>query len=222
MVRLINKKNILGVSNVVFTLMKIQECFTHIANWEHPDEIESCIYVMWHANQFLVHGLPDREKINILISNSLDGQIVANVCEKWGFKVRRGSAGKKGAVESTLKMLNALKNGEKAAIMVDGPRGPFHEVKRGAIALAKESGVPIVPVFWYSEEKTFKVLPSWDKMTCPIGTCKILNIYGKPIYIDKSTTDEQAKEIVKTALLELENSSHEKFKEAKRLKLWKK
>lgn len=218
MVRLINKKNLPIISNTVYGLMKLQEIFTHIENVDYPD-IKQCIYVMWHANQFLVHGLPDRNKINILISNSLDGQIVAYVSEKWGFKVHRGSAGRKGAVSATKALYEALTRGENVAIMVDGPHGPYHEVKRGAIALSIDSNVPIVPVHWYSEEKTFKTFPSWDKMKSPVGDCKIINIYGKPIFPEGKNEDELAK-CIKESLYELEQIAPEKYKKAKEAKLW--
>ena len=220
MVRLINKKNLPVISNVVFKLLKIQEIFTYIKNVDLP-ETGNCIYVMWHANQFLVHGLPDRRNVNILISTSLDGEIVANVCEKWGFKVRRGSAGRKGSVSATRQMLDCLKNNESVAIMVDGPHGPYHEVKKGAILLSRDSGVPIVPVHWYSKDKTFRQLPSWDKMTSPIGPCKIMNLYGKPIYPENKTEEELAQEI-KSALLDLEKQAPEKYEQAIKAKLWKK
>lgn len=220
MVRLINKKNVPTIANIVYRILKFQEIFTHIENWNHPD-IEQCIYVMWHANQFLVHGLPNRNSVNILISNSFDGQIVANVCEKWGFKVRRGSSGNKGAVSSTLQLINSLKAGESVAIMVDGPRGPYHEVKKGALVLSKDSGVPIVPVHWYSDQSSFRHFPSWDKMTSPVGDCRILNIYGEPIYPQNKSEDEIAN-LIKTSLLNMEQDESKIYNEAKKLKLWNK
>ena len=185
-----------------------------------PD-IRPCIYAMWHENQFCVYGLPDREKVNILISNSLDGEIISKVVENMGFKTCRGSSKRKGAVSGTLKMISKLKNGESIAIMVDGPRGPLHKVKSGAVVLARESGVPIVPVHWYSTDFTFVKFPSWDKMTSPVGPCRLLNVYGTPIYADGKTDEEAAKEI-KESLLNLEITAPEKFKEAEKLKLWNK
>ena len=180
---------------------------------------------MWHANQFLVHGLEDKANTSILVSNSIDGEVVARAVEKWGFKVVRGSAGKKGAVESTMQMLTRLKNGECVGIMVDGPHGPLHKVKNGAVKLAQMSGAPIVPAHWYSPQKTFINLPSWDKMKTPLGDCKILNLYGEPIYVNENATDEElsaAKENIKTQLLNLEAKAPEIYNEAKKQKLWNK
>ena len=219
-VRLINRKNMDQVSNLAYRIMKVQEFFTYIREYNNP-QITPCIYAMWHENQFCVHGLPDRGNVNILISNSLDGEIIARVCDKWGFQLCRGSSNRKGSVSGTLKMISKLKNGENIAIMVDGPRGPVHKVKSGAIVLAREANVPIIPVHWYSPDFTFVRFPSWDKMTSPIGPCRLLNIYGEPIYTDDKT-DEQVAEEVRNSLLALEKSAPEKYQEARKLKLWNK
>lgn len=220
MVRLINQDNLKQVTNIAYVIMKAQELFTYIAEFNNP-EITPCIYAMWHENQFCVHGLPNRGNVNILISNSLDGQIISEVCERWGFQTCRGSSNRKGSVSGTLKMISKLKNGENIAIMVDGPRGPLHEVKSGAVVLAREANVPIIPVHWYSPEFTFVRFPSWDKMSTPLGPCHLLNIYGDPIYTEGKTDEEVAAE-VKQSLLHLAEIAPEKFKEAKKLKLWKK
>ncbi len=222
MVRLINDSNIDFLANTAYRLMRLQEIFTHIHEYNNPN-LKPCIYAMWHANQFLVHGLEDKANTSILVSNSIDGEVIARAVEKWGFKVVRGSAGKKGAVESTMQMLTRLKNGECVGIMVDGPHGPLHKVKNGAVKLAQMSGAPIVPAHWYSPQKTFINLPSWDKMKTPLGDCKILNLYGDPIYVNENATDEElstAKENIKTQLLDLEAKAPEIYNEAKKQKLW--
>ena len=224
MVRLINDSNIDFLANTAYRLMRLQEIFTHIHEYNNPN-LKPCIYAMWHANQFLVHGLEDKANTSILVSNSIDGEVVARAVEKWGFKVVRGSAGKKGAVESTMQMLTRLKNGECVGIMVDGPHGPLHKVKNGAVKLAQMSGAPIVPAHWYSPQKTFINLPSWDKMKTPLGDCKILNLYGDPIYVNENATDEElseAKENIRTQLLNLEAKAPEIYNEAKKQKLWNK
>lgn len=224
MVRLINDSNIDFLANTAYRLMRLQEIFTHIHEYNNPN-LKPCIYAMWHANQFLVHGLEDKANTSILVSNSIDGEVIARAVEKWGFKVVRGSAGKKGAVESTMQMLTRLKNRECVGIMVDGPHGPLHKVKNGAVKLAQMSGAPIVPAHWYSPQKTFINLPSWDKMKTPLGDCKILNLYGEPIYVNENATDEElseAKENIRTQLLNLEAKAPEIYNEAKKQKLWNK
>ena len=222
MVRLINDSNIDFLANTAYRLMRFQEIFTNVQEYNNPD-LKPCIYAMWHANQFLVHGLEDKAHTSILVSNSIDGEVVARAVEKWGFKVVRGSSGKKGAVESTMQMLSRLKNGECIGIMVDGPQGPLHKVKNGAVKLAQMSGAPVVPAHWYSPQKTFISLPSWDKMKTPLGLCNILNLYGEPIYVKENATNDElieARENIRTQLLDLEAKAPEIYNEAKKQKLW--
>lgn len=212
------------ITNFAYGLMHLQEYFTHIKGYNEP-KMKSCIYAMWHKNQFLVHGIEDKAHLSIQISTSLDGEIIARIVERMGFKVVRGSAERRGAVQSTMQMITRLNEGESVAMMVDGPRGPLHKVKSGVVKLAQKTGVPIIPAHWYSPQKTFITLPSWDKMRTPFGDCKILNLYGDPIYVKPDATDEEilkVKEEIKNQLFALEAKAPELYKEAKKNKLWKK
>lgn len=224
MVRLINKKNVWVIKEAALGYMKFQEPFTHIIEINQK-KFEPCIYVMWHSDQFCVYGINDRTKVNVLISNSFDGEIVSYAAQGMGLKTLRGSSGKKGAVEASMQMLERLKEGEDVAIMVDGPGGPYHSVKNGAIKLAKMSGVPIVPVCWYSGDWTFHQIPTWDKMTFPLFDAKIINLYGEPIYVPSDLEDEKLTEykiLIKTTLEDLQKKAPQKFKEALEQNLWKK
>lgn len=224
MVRLINEKNIWILQKVLLAYMKFQESRTHIVGINQKN-YRPCIYAMWHSDQFCVYGLQDKAKVNILISTSFDGEIISYAAKGIGFSTVRGSSGKKGAVESSMQMLEKLNNGEVVAIMVDGPGGPYHTVKNGVIKLARMSGVPIVPVCWYSEDKTFHTIPTWDKMTFPVGNARIVNLYGEPIYIPKDLPDEQIaekKKLIKDTLEDLQQKVPGIYREALENKLWEK
>lgn len=224
MVRLINKRNVYIVKELINGYMQFQKHYTHIYNVNNK-ELTPCIYAMWHHDQFCLYGVPDREHTNILISNSSDGDIVAYSSEGLGFKTVRGSSGRKGSVESTLKMVEKLEAGECIAIMVDGPHGPLHKVKNGVVRIAKMSGVPIVPVGWYCPQWNFINLPSWDKMTAPIGEAKILNLYGEPIYVPKDLPDEEEgkyRQKIEDSLNDIQKRLPEEYKKAKKNKAWRK
>lgn len=217
MVRLMNKGNVKYFAAALNCVLKTQEIFTRIKSLHHPD-VDSCIYAMWHGNQFCVYGIPQRHKVNILVSNSLDGDIITTCLLNLGLKAIRGSTGRKGAIGGSMQMLEALKNKESVAIMVDGPRGPAKKVKGGIIKLAQMANVPIVPLHWYSPQKNFIKLPSWDKLTTPLGFTRIVNIYGEPIYIPQNITTEQEneyKEKIEKSLLELEEKAPKIFEEVK-------
>lgn len=188
---------------------------THIKEVNAPIK-KPCVYAMWHAHQCCVHGIEDKAHTNILISRSVDGEIIARVVEKWGFKTVRGSKGKKGSVEATMQLISRIKEGECIAMMVDGPAGPPKLVKKGVIKVAKLSGAPIVPIYWYSPEFTFAKFPSWDSFRIPIGNTHLINLYGKPIYVNSDNSDEQDEEIrqqLQASLEDLEARAADTWKE---------
>ena len=221
MVRLINNKNISKLADTIFAFFHLQSYFTHIIEI-NPPKTKSNLYAFWHEHQFAIYGIPNKSELNVLISNSKDGEVITRAVEKMGFKVVRGSSARKGCVTSTMQLITRIKNGESAAIMVDGPRGPYHRVKNGIITIAKETGAPIIPSYWYSGERTFIKLPSWDKMSTPIFNCHIINLYGEPISVDKDADTKEIAKKLEEALYDLERRAPEEFAKAKKQKLWKK
>jgi len=219
MVRLSDDKNSKIVSHLVYRIFRVQEFFTHIAEVNHPDCMP-CLYAMWHAHQFCIHGIQNRDKLNVLISRSRDGEIIADVVERWGFKTVRGSKGKKGAVEASMQMISALKRGENCAMMVDGPKGPAKVVKDGVIKIARMAGVPIVPIYWYSNNFTFAKFPSWDKLRMPIFNTNLINLYGEPVIVGEN--EEEARLKLQKSLEELEKQAPKAFNEVYQFGLWKK
>ena len=224
MVRLINQDNLKQVTDIVYAMMKVQEFFTYAEEFNNPG-ISPCVYAMWHAHQFCVHGIRHRSKLHVLVSRSRDGEIIADVVERWGFKTVRGSKGKKGAVEATMQMISILKSGENCAMMVDGPKGPAKVVKDGVIKIAKMAGVPIVPVYWYSKNFTFAKFPSWDEMRSPIFATNLINLYGEPIYVPQDgdeAAEEEARQKLQQSLEQLEKDAPKAFDEVYQFGLWKK
>ena len=225
MVRLVGYDNTENLTDVVTAFFKFQQHFTHIAPVNFPN-IEPCLYAMWHNHQCCVYGLPNKSTTNVLVSRSRDGEVVANSIERaFGFKTIRGSKGKKGAVEATMQMIEALKNGESGAIMVDGPKGPVHIAKDGAVKIAKLAGVPIVPVVWYSNNFNLIKFRSWDKLEVPLFDVRLINLYGEPIYVPKDgdeQSDEKYRLILEKSLLNLLEKSPEEYKKVYWHGLWRK
>ena len=97
MVRISSEKQLGLLAKLVYIAFRVQEPFTRIKEVGNP-LIKPCIYAMWHAHQCCIHGIKDKTNLNVLISRSIDGEIIARTVEKWGFKTVRGSKGKKGTV----------------------------------------------------------------------------------------------------------------------------
>jgi len=216
------KENRNKLSTLVRAFFSYQRHHTYIVEVKNPN-VEPCLYAMWHGNQCAIFGLPNKGITNVLISRSKDGDAVASGVEMLGFKVVRGSKGKKGAVEASLHMIEVLKAGENCAMMVDGPKGPAKVVKEGAIKIAKLAGVPIVPVCWYSTNFNWIRFSSWDSFSLPIGDVNLINLYGEPIYVDPdgdSASDEAARLKLEESLKELDRRIPEEYEKVYWHGLW--
>jgi lysophospholipid acyltransferase (LPLAT)-like uncharacterized protein len=124
----------------------------------------------------------------IPVSESRDGEIIAQVIKNFGFEVARGSSRRKGH-KALLALISSMRKGKKnVGITVDGPRGPLHKVKKGALFLAAVSKAPIVPVVT-AAKRAWVLEKSWDKLIVPVPFTEGLVMLGEPFYIN-STSEE--------------------------------
>lgn len=204
------KKYVPIISTALYILFRIWEFFVSFKSKNYPANDKRVIFDLWHHDQLCLDGIPNRDKLNTLISKSIDGEIIARVVERMGFKAVRGSQNKwwkdKGGKEATFELISRLNNGENIAVTVDGPSGPLHQVKNGVIKIAKLTGAPIIPVVWYSKSRFLSSLSTWDKLKIPLWFLKSVNIYGEPIYVPETATKEEEniiKEQLRNTLINL-------------------
>ncbi|HTO51886.1 MAG TPA: lysophospholipid acyltransferase family protein [Myxococcota bacterium] len=119
----------------------------------------------------------------IMISQSRDGGRVTRVAEKVGWRVVRGSSSRGGA-KALLQMVRVLKEPDDARVgcprgsavlaghLVDGPRGPRHELKPGVVAMAQRSRAVLVPSM-YATRRKWRA-PSWDRLQVPLPFSRIV------------------------------------------------
>ncbi len=103
------------------------------------------LIVAWHGS--LVSSIYCHRKRNIVIMTSLsqDGDILTQTLYNLGYKTVRGSSSR-GGMRGLLEMVKLLKSGYNGAITVDGPRGPRHEVKPGAVLVAQKTNALLFPI----------------------------------------------------------------------------
>lgn len=135
----------------------------------------------WHQQFFsLIRHFKEYEKYHpsLMISQSLDGEIIANIAERSGWHAVRGSSSRGGGI--ALKEITEIleKNG-LAAHILDGPRGPAGVVKAGIISLAQAANAVIVPVFVKPENAWY--FNSWDKFMLPKPFSRVSIIFGERI-----------------------------------------
>jgi lysophospholipid acyltransferase (LPLAT)-like uncharacterized protein len=125
----------------------------------------SVIYASWHQRFFPgVTFFAMRRPIAILISQRRDGEFAARIVDILGWRAVRGSSHRGG--HEGLEQLKALsRKGYKIGHIVDGPKGPFGEIKPGLLRIAQVSGLGIVPTITSSERRW--AFRSWDRFMVP-------------------------------------------------------
>jgi len=138
------------------------------------------VFVLWHSRILPLLFHHRNEGIVLLISRHRDGQHLANLGERWGYRSVRGSTNRGGEV-GLLGVVRALQGGAEVAITPDGPRGPAEQVQAGAIAAAQHSGAALLPLG--AQPSSAWWLGSWDRMCIPKPFARLDIVYGAPIEV---------------------------------------
>lgn len=134
----------------------------------------------------IAHCLPARPAL--LVSKSLDGQILIRTLAGDGFRFVRGSTGHDGR-EGYVGLLRELRAGRHVGLAVDGPRGPFGHVHPGALQLARRAGVGIVPL-------SVRVRPglrlgTWDRTVVPLPWARVEVTAGREFRLARDASADQ-------------------------------
>ena len=146
------------------------------------------ILAFFHGRQFLLaHQLQDWP-IAVMTSISYMGEIQSRILNNFGYVTIKGSRSRGGA-RVLAQMVRLVRQGHIGAFAVDGPRGPYREVKPGAIFVAKKLSVPVVPVSTSAWPSV--VLGSvWDLYLLPLPFSRATVHLGEPIFLDSDISEE--------------------------------
>ncbi len=150
---------------------------------------DPCVYVFWHRAVFSATWFYRKRRIAVMTSSSFDGEYIARIIEKFGYKAVRGSSSRN-AVRALLGMHTEVEEGHTVAFTIDGPRGPVYVAKPGPVLLARNTQAPIMP-FYIAVEKGWK-LKSWDSFVIPRPFSRAHVRVGRFIYVPRETTSEQS------------------------------
>lgn len=146
------------------------------------------VWVGWHQRMFYFFYYFGPLHVTMMISKSKDGEYAARLAQSLGFKAVRGSSTRGGAEALHELIRRVREEGDSAGMMLDGPKGPARVVKMGTLVIARDSGIPIIPMM-YSADRVWQ-LRSWDKYVLPKPFAKLIVLHDKPIWIPKDTSDE--------------------------------
>ncbi len=120
--------------------------------------------MFWHGSMLFAWWWFRHRNGAALVSRSKDGELLARVLEGWGYRLVRGSSSA-GGKDAMKLMEEAVGHGYRMCITPDGPRGPRHEMKMGAVRLAQKTGTPLL-LFAVGFKSSWS-LRSWDGFQIP-------------------------------------------------------
>ncbi|MCA8934686.1 MAG: lysophospholipid acyltransferase family protein [Planctomycetes bacterium] len=160
----------------------------------------SFIFLLWHnrmpaffayATSLVVRN--PAFSMESIISASRDGELLARPIRELSGGEIRGSSSKDAA--KALRTAVALaKAGSNIASVGDGPRGPRYRLKPGLILLARESGLPIIPVTW-AGSGVLQMHRAWDQLMIPLPGSRIRLRFDAPVSV---APDADARQIART------------------------
>jgi len=145
---------------------------------------ERIVVAFWHG-QLAMMQKPYRGKgagICIQVSRHTDGEIITRAVKPFGVRTARGSA-TRGGVGSVRDMLEAFAQGYDLAMAIDGPRGPYHQAKPGAIRIAQATATRLFPVA-AAPRRGWKA-KSWDRFIVPRPFTRVYYAAGRPMALSR-------------------------------------
>ncbi len=146
------------------------------------------IYVFWHDHQLGSMSSFPNLGIYVLASKSRDGDYISKALELFGFNTVRSSSSS-GKLTALRGMARAIRQGSHVAITPDGPRGPKHECRPGAVFLAAMTGVKIIPI-GCATEPCWR-MKSWDRFIIPKPFSRMTMAFGEPLAIPTMLDETQ-------------------------------
>lgn len=194
------------LSNVLLSTVKIK-----VENKEALEKLlinkQNFVVAFWHGSMVIGWYLHRNMNCSALVSKSKDGDVLAHILDKWNYRVVRGSS-HIGGNEALSLLLELINNNYSLAITPDGPTGPIHKMKAGAVITAKKGNVPLLLAGIGCSKKI--VFKSWDKFEFPLPFSKVKVKYSDAITIDQNLSHDETS----TVILQCEELLNQLQKEA--------
>jgi hypothetical protein len=169
-----------------------------LCGWERAAEIrdryDGFVGMLWHEEVFSVAWSYRSVNPHTLASVGDSGEMITRMLEICGYVVFRGgsSARKSRRRDSVVvQMVHHMKTTPKViyGITVDGSKGPYHEMKPGALFVARTCRKPVVLVRTWAKRNLR--LPTWDRMAIPLPFNHIRQYLRGPYCLPEDAKDPE-------------------------------
>lgn len=133
------------------------------------------VFTLWHGELLPLLYQHREEGVSVLISEHSDGELIARIAMRLGFRTVRGSTSR-GAARALLGLAREVMDGHDLAITPDGPRGPAKSVAPGSIVVAQRASAPMIGAA-VSAARAWR-LKSWDRFMIPRPFARVVFAYS--------------------------------------------
>ncbi len=155
---------------------------------------EVVVLTHWHGDELGILYVAKHYRASAITSTSKDGEIINGFLNLIGVKTARGSS-TRGGVSALKGILRLAKLGFRPSFAVDGPKGPYHKVKPGALEVAKLLGCPVHPL-GVACSRSFVFKKSWNKTYLPLPFARVVLVWGKPLLSIPRESDLRSSELL--------------------------
>jgi len=169
------------------------------------------IALLWHGRILLPIYAHRKDSVVAMVSQHSDGEMIAYIVHKLGYRTVRGSS-TRGGNEAFHNMIAELKKNAICTIMPDGPKGPRHKLKPGALYMAQKTGAFILPLTFSSDKHI--IVNSWDQFMIFKPFSRSVIMYGEPVRVPSDLSEEQLEEFrieLEKKMIQLEKKADEYF-----------
>jgi len=173
------------------------------------------VVAFWHQQIPAAIGTHIHYPACVLISRHRDGEMIAHIAERLGYRTVRGSSSRGGA-QVVREMLEGNFGEDALCFTPDGPRGPRFSVAAGMIFIAAKSRRPVVLTGFTASK--FWQAKSWDKMMVPKPFARIVITYSDHLGVPEEAAGEEGdaqdrfRENVRVGMDQCEEHAQEELK----------
>lgn len=168
------------------------------------------IFAHWHGDELAIIHMVPHYKIATMTSTSQDGSLVDFVIRKMGGATSRGSS-TRGGIAALKGLIRLIRQGYRASMAVDGPKGPLHRVKPGVFELSRIANAYVVPVgVAASNGHVFQ--KSWNKALLPWPFSRVVITFSEPLSPITESALSREPELAQTLASSIANANQQASK----------
>ncbi|WP_051171137.1 lysophospholipid acyltransferase family protein [Spongiibacter marinus] len=169
---------------------------TRSVRFRNKPSIETpCVIAVFHDELLPLCKYFAHSNASTIASQNHFGYAIGKALERYGYQVALGSPSR-GGRDAFFQLLRRSKTASVTVFTVDGSRGPRHEMKAGAVALARKTGLPLY--LMRVDYKGWRIQSTWDKFKVPLPFTSV-TFHNERFPLEDYSADTDVDAITKVA-----------------------